>query len=136
MRNRALISRWVIRHGKGIAELVKKDGKSYVEIYDYPALRMLFGKLLSEVQRIKSTGDFEAARELVEDYGVRVDAELHAEVLRRYEKLGIAPYKGFINPRFLLMEDEKGNVTDVSVDYTEGYVEQMLRYGRDYATLI
>ena len=136
MRNRALIARWVIRHGKGIAELVKKDGKSYVEIYDYPALRMLFGKLLSEVQRIKSTGDFEAARELVEDYGVRVDAELHAEVLRRYEKLGIAPYKGFINPRFLLMEDEKGNVTDVSVDYTEGYVEQMLRYGRDYATLI
>ena len=136
MRNRALIARWVIRHGKGIAELVKKDGKSCVEIYDYPALRMLFGKLLSEVQRIKSTGDFEAARELVEDYGVRVDAELHAEVLRRYEKLGIAPYKGFINPRFLLMEDEKGNVTDVSVDYTEGYVEQMLRYGRDYATLI
>lgn len=137
MRNRALIARWVYERGRdaGIVSLVRREGKTYVEIADYEALRRLFGELLAEVQRIKSEGDFEGARLLVETYGVKVDPALHDEVLRRYERLDLSPYKGFINPRYTATFDEAGRVTGVTVDYTEKYDEQMLRYSRDYNTL-
>ena len=118
-----------------VIELVKKDGKTYVKINDYAKLRDLFKTLLAEVQRIKSEGDFLAARQLVETYGVKVDPTIHKEVLERYEKLNISPYKGFINPVYELVTDKDGKPTDVKVTYTEGYAEQMLRYSRDYATL-
>ncbi|MBM6993300.1 MAG: dihydrofolate reductase [Prevotella sp.] len=130
MRNRALIARWCLENGEGVVELVKRNGKTFVQINDYEALRGLFARLLAEVQRIKSEGDYEAARQLVEHYGVTVDPELHAEVLRRYERLNLAPYKGFINPRLSPVCDEAGEIVDISVDYTEGYAEQMMRYGR------
>ena len=137
MRNRALIARWV--YGKGAAdkvvELKKKDGKTYVVVNDYAKVRTLFGELLAEIQRIKSTGDFEGARQLVENYAVKVDPELHAEVLERYKKLNLAPYKGFVNPKYEPVTDAEGNITDVKVTYDEGYAEQMLRYSKDYATL-
>ena len=137
MRNRALIARWAYEHGKDkkVVELVKRDGKTYVQINDYPALRRLFGELLAEVQRIKSEGDFEAARRLVEDYGVKVDPQLHAEILARYEKLHLSPYKGFINPVYTAVKDSEGRITDVRVNYDEPYDQQMLRYNRDYNTL-
>lgn len=137
MRNRALIARWAYEHGKDkkVVELVKRDGKTYVQINDYPALRRLFGELLAEVQRIKSEGDFEAARRLVEDYGVKVDPQLHAEILARYEKLHLSPYKGFINPVYTAVKDSEGRITDVRVSYDEPYDQQMLRYSRDYNTL-
>ena len=137
MRNRALIARWAYEHGRDttVVELVKRDGKTSVRINDYAALRGLFGELLAEVQRIKSEGDFEAGRKLVEDYGVRVDPALHEEVLARYKTLNLAPYKGFVNPRMTLVKDDAGAVVDVSLDYTEGYAEQMLRYSRDYSFL-
>lgn len=137
MRNRALIARWVLEKGKAdhVVELVKKKGKTFVRINDYAALRGLFGELLAEVQRIKSEGDYEAARNLVEDYGVKIDAELHQEILARYEKLNLAPYKGFINPVYVVAKDVEGNILDVKLDYTEGYAEQMLRYSRTYNTL-
>lgn len=137
MRNRALIARWAFEHGKAdnVVEMVKKNGKTYVKINDYNALRGLFGKLLAEIQRIKSEGDYEAARKLVEDYGVQIDPKLHKEVLERYEKLNLSPYKGFINPVYTAVRDAQGNITDVKLDYTEAYDAQMLRYSRDYSTL-
>ena len=135
MRNRALIARWVLAHGGDAVQLVERDGKTFVAISDYARLRQLFAELLAEVQRIKSEGDFDAARELVESYGVAIDARLHEEVLSRYKKLNLAPYKGFINPRFSLVKDERGEVVDVAVSYDESYTEQMLRYSKEYSTL-
>lgn len=137
MRNRQLIARWAYEKGKAdkVVELVKKDGKTYVKVNDYEKLRVLFGRLLAEIQRIKSEGDFSAARQLVEDYAVKVDPALHEEVLTRYEKLHLSPYKGFVNPVYEAVTDEYGKITDVKVSYTEGYAEQMLRYGREYANL-
>ena len=137
MRNRQLIAKWAFEKGAAekVVELVKKDGKTFVKVNDYGKLRELFGQLLSEIQRIKSEGDFEAARQMVETYAVKVDPELHKEVLERYEKLHLAPYKGFVNPVYTAETDAEGNITDVKVSYTEGYAEQMLRYSKDYATL-
>jgi dipeptidyl-peptidase-3 len=137
MRNRQLIAKWAFEKGAAdnVVELAKKDGKTYVKINDYEKLRDLFGQLLNEIQRIKSEGDFEAAREMVEKYAVKVDPELHKEVLARYEKLNLAPYKGFVNPVYTAETDAEGNITDVKVSYTEGYAEQMLRYSKEYATL-
>lgn len=146
MRNRALIARWALEHGKGresegsvgeppvdVMELVKRDGKTYVKINDYERLRGLFGELLAEIQRIKSTGDYEGAKNLVETYGVKIEPELHKEILSRYEKLNIAPWKGFINPVYEAVKDANGNITDVKVSYGEGYAEQMLRYSSEYS---
>ena len=137
MRNRQLIARWALEHGKedNIVELVLRDGKTYVKVNDYEGLRTLFGRLLAEVQRIKSEGDYEAARTLVENYGVRINPKLHAEILERYRHLNLAPYKGFVNPVYTPVVDQDGNITDVKVSYEEGYTEQMLRYSRDYSTL-
>lgn len=137
MRNRALIARWAYEHGRAekVVELVKKKGKTYVKINDYEKLRHLFGQLLAEIQRIKSEGDYEAARRLVEDYGVKIDPALHKEVLTRYEKLHLSPYKGFINPVYKAVRDAQGRIIDVTLDYSEAYDAQMLRYSRDYNTL-
>ena len=154
MRNRALIAWWVMEHAEGAVELVKMDmnyasaedalkdsegniitTKTYVKINDYAKLRHLFGELLTEIQRIKSEGDFEAARLLVEKYAVNIDPELHREILARYKKLNLAPYKGFINPKMTLEMDEEGEITDVVLDYEESYVDQMLRYSDEYGTL-
>ena len=137
MRNRKLISEWAYVHGKedNVIEYVKRDGKTFIKINDYAKLRELFGKLLAEVQRIKSEGDFEAGMKLVEEYAVKVDPEIHKEVLDRYAKLNIAPYKGFVNPVYTAVTDENGNITDITVDYSENYVEQMLRYSKDYSPL-
>jgi dipeptidyl-peptidase-3 len=137
MRNRQLIAKWAFEKGAvdNVVELIKKDGKTYIKINDYVKLRELFGQLLNEIQRIKSEGDFEAARQIVETYAVKVDPELHQEVLTRYEKLHLAPYKGFLNPVYTIETDAEGRITDVKVSYTEGYAEQMLRYSKDYATL-
>ena len=137
MRNRALIARWAMEKGTAdkVVEFVRKDGKTYVQVNDYKKLRDLFGQLLAEIQRIKSEGDFNAARELVENYAVKIDPTLHAEILDRYKKLNLAPYKGFINPVYTAVKDAEGNITDVTIDYTEGYAEQMLRYSSEYANL-
>lgn len=154
MRNRALIAWWVMEHAEGAVELVKMDmnyasaedalkdsegniitTKTYVKINDYAKLRHLFGELLAEIQRIKSEGDFEAARLLVEKYAVNINPELHREILARYKKLNLAPYKGFINPKMTLEMDEEGEITDVVLDYEESYVDQMLRYSDEYGTL-
>lgn len=137
MRNRQLIARWVFEKGAAdkVVELVKKDGKTYVVVNDYEKLRTLFGELLAEIQRIKSTGNFEAARDLVETYAVKVDPVLHAEVLERYRKLNLAPYKGFVNPKYEAVKNDKGEIVDVTVTYDETYPEQMLRYSKDYSTL-
>ncbi len=137
MRNRQLIARWALEHGKAehVVEMVVRDGKTYVRINDYAKLRLLFGELLAEIQRIKSEGDYEAARQLVEKYGVQVDPVLHAEVLQRYRSLHLAPYKGFLNPVYTPQTDTEGNIVDVHISYTEGYAEQMLRYSRDYSNL-
>lgn len=154
MRNRALIAWWVMEHAEGAVELVKMDmnyasaedalkdsegniitTKTYVQINDYAKLRHLFGELLAEIQRIKSEGDFEAARQLVEKYAVNIDPELHREILARYKKLNLAPYKGFINPKMTLEMDKEGEITDVVLDYEESYVDQMLRYSDEYGTL-
>ena len=157
MRNRALIAWWTLEHAEGAVELVKKsadgssdasldgssdasldgpsDAKTYVKVNDYQALRCLFGKLLAEIQRIKSEGDYEAARQLVEKYAVNIDPDLHREILARYKKLNLAPYKGFINPKMDLVFDEQNDVKDVVVSYEEGYAEQMLRYSEEYGTL-
>ena len=135
MRNRALIANWCLDNGNAIS-LVKRNGKTYVQINDYEALRGQFASLLAEVQRIKSEGDYEAGRALVETYGVNINAELHAEVLERDKRLDIAPYKGFLNPRMLPVHNAKGEVVDISLDYSESYDEQMLRYSRQYGTLI
>lgn len=137
MRNRQLIARWAYEHGKAdnVVEFAKRDGKTYVVINDYEKLRSLFGKLLAEVQRIKSEGDYESGKNLVEEYGVIVDQDLHNEVLARYENLHIAPYKGFVNPVYTPITDENGNITDIQISYNEGYAEQMLRYSKDYSPL-
>lgn len=137
MRNRQLIARWVFEKGAAdkVVELVKKDGKTYVVVNDYEKLRELFGELLSEIQRIKSTGDYQGAHDLVESYAVKVDPALHAEVLERYKKLNLAPYKGFVNPKYEAVVDAAGKITDVKVTYDEGYAEQMLRYSKDYSNL-
>lgn len=136
MRNRALIARWTLEHYPQAVRLGEQDGKHYVEILDYPLLRTAFGTLLAEIQRIKSEGDLQAARQMVEQYGVKIDAELHQEVLERYSRLNLAPYKGFINPRYTPIYDPKGHITDVHIDYLETYDEQMLRYSKQYNTLI
>ena len=135
MRNRALIAHWCLEHGDAV-RLVKRDGKTYVEVVDYDGLRQLFARLLAEIQRIKSEGDFEAARQLVEQYAVQVDAGLHQEVLDRYRRLDLAPYKGFINPMMLPVYDQNGQMTDVQLYYGESYAHQMLRYSTEYGTLI
>lgn len=138
MRNRALIAHWVYEHGRkdNVVEMYNHDGKTFIRINDYGMLRELFARLLAEVQRIKSEGDYDAARRLVETYGVNVDKTLHEEVLQRYSRLNLAPYKGFINPVLKLEKDNAGNITDITADYTEAYAEQMLRYSTDYAALI
>jgi len=135
MRNRALIAHWCAAQSD-IVKLVKRDGKTYLQISDYDGLRKLFAKLLAEVQRIKSEGDYEAARDLVERYAVKVDADLHAEVLARYKRLNLAPYKGFINPQMLPVKDANGDIIDIQLNYAESYAHQMLRYSSEYATLI
>jgi len=137
MRNRQLIARWCYEKGKAdkVVEFVKREGKTYVKINDYGKLRQLFGKLLAEVQRIKSEGDFDAGKKLVESYGVIVDQILHAEVLERYKKLNIAPYKGFVNPEFVPILDAKGEITDVKVNYVTDYAKQMLRYSKEFGFL-
>ena len=137
MRNRKFISEWCLEKGKKdkVIQLVKRGGKTYVKINDYKKLRNLFGQLLKEVQRIKSEGDFEAGRKLVENYGVKVDPKIHKEILKRYEALNIAPYKGFVNPTYRPVYDNNGNITDVKVIYGENYIDQMLRYSRDYSPL-
>lgn len=137
MRNRKLIAEWAYEHGKdaNVIELVERDGKTYVQINDYDALRGLFGELLAEIQRIRSTGDYAAACGLIEKYAVKVDPEMHRQVLDRYAKLDIAPYKGFVNPVYTAVRDKDGKITDVTVSYPENYVDQMLRYSRDYSGL-
>ena len=135
MRNRALIAHWCFENGNAIL-MEKRDGKIFVNISDYKELRALIARLLAEIQRIKSEGDFEAAKTLVENYAVKVDADLHKEVLERYERLHLAPYKGFINPVMTPVTDSNGEITDINVDYTEGYSEQMLRYSKQYGTLV
>ena len=137
MRNRQLIAAWAYEHGKAenVIELVKKDGKTFIKINDYEKLRGLFGKLLAEMQRIKSEGDYAAGKKIVEDYAVKVDPTIHREVLDRYAKLDIAPYKGFVNPVYSVVKDNDGKVTDVKIEYNEGYIEQMLRYSKDYSPL-
>lgn len=135
MRNRALIARWTLEHYPSAVRLVKYDEKTYVEVSDYEMLREAFAKLLAEIQRIKSEGDFEAAKLLVEHYAIYVEPKLHEELLARYKSLGIAPYKGFLNPKMEIVSDSKGNATDVRLDYTEAYDEQMLRYSSEYGFL-
>ena len=135
MRNRALIARWCMAQGD-VVRLVKRDGNTYVEITDYEALRQLIATLLAEVQRIKSEGDYAAARQLVEQYAVKVDPVLHEEVLARYNQLNLAPYKGFINPMLLPVRDQEGRICDIQINYSESYAHQMLRYSTEYASLI
>lgn len=135
MRNRALIANWTLEHASSAVELVKKNGKTFVQINDYQRLRDAFAELLAEIQRIKSEGDYDAARLMVEKYGVNIDADLHHEILERYKKLDLAPYKGFINPWMKLEYDADGNITRVNLDYTESYEHQMLRYSEEYGTL-
>lgn len=137
MRNRKLIAEWVYEKGRqdNVVEMYKENGKTYLRINDYERLRELFGELLAEIQRVRSEGDYAAACELVENYAVKVDPELHAEILSRYEPLHIAPYRGFVNPLYTAVRDAAGNITDVTLSYPENYVEQMLRYSRDYSAL-
>ena len=135
MRNRALIARWTLEHYPSAVRLVKHEEKTYVEVSDYEQLREAFAKLLAEIQRIKSEGDFETAKLLVERYAIHVEPKLHEELLARYKSLGIAPYKGFLNPKMELVSDSEGNATDVRLDYTEAYDEQMLRYSKEYGYL-
>ena len=135
MRNRALIARWALEHYPSAVRLVKHEEKTFVEVSDYEQLREAFAKLLAEIQRIKSEGDFEAAKQLVERYAIHVEPKLHEELLARYKSLGIAPYKGFLNPKMEIVTDSKGNATDVRLDYTEAYDEQMLRYSKEYGYL-
>lgn len=135
MRNRALIARWVYEHSGGVVRLVKKEGKTYIDITDYQALRSLFAELLAEIQRIKSEGDYDAAKAIVESYAINVDETLHSEILSRYATLNISPYKGFINPRMQPVYDEKGDITDILLDFTESYAHQMMRYSSEYGFL-
>jgi dipeptidyl-peptidase-3 len=135
MRNRALIARWVYEHSDGAMLLERVGEKTYLRINDYQRVRSLLGSLLAEIQRIKSEGDFEAARRIVEQYGVKISRSLHEEILTRYKTLNIAPYKGFLNPRLAEQKDAEGNVIDISVEYAETYAEQMLRYSTEYSCL-
>lgn len=135
MRNRALIARWTLEHYPNAVRLIKREGKTFVCVEDYPMLRQAFATLLAEIQRIKSEGDYEAGKNLVERYAINVDPVLHKEILHRYERLNIAPYKGFINPRMSLVTDAEGHPTDVGIDYTESYEQQMLRYSKEYGFL-
>lgn len=142
MRNRQLVAAWALRNGKkkakggkDVVELVKKNGKTYVRINDYPALRNLFGTLLAEIQRIKSEGDYKGGNDLIQAYAVKVDQKLHKEVLDRFSRLDIPPYRGFINPVYTPVTNDKGEIVDVTISYPENYVEQMLRLSRDYSPL-
>ena len=135
MRNRQLIAMWVYKHANGAVELIEREGKHYLQINDFAEVRRLYGELLKEIQRITSEGDYAAAKAMVEDYAVKVEPTLHNEILARYAKLNLAPYKGFVNPVYTPVFDAEGNITDVTLDYTEGYVEQHLRYSRDYSWL-
>lgn len=137
MRNRQLIASWVLEKGKdeNVVEIVERDGKNYVKVNDYQKLRTLFGNLLAEIQRIKSTGDYEVARNIVETYGIQINPILHAEILERYEKLNLTPYKGFINPVYTPIVNKEGKITDVTISYDENYIDQNLRYSRDYSSL-
>ena len=135
MRNRQLIAMWVYKHADGAVEIIEREGKHYLQINDFAEVRRLYGELLKEIQRITSEGDYAAAKAMVEDYAVKVEPTLHSEILARYAKLNLAPYKGFVNPVYTPVFDAEGNITDVTLDYTEGYVEQHLRYSRDYSWL-
>jgi len=135
MRNRALIARWCLENGHCM-QLVSRNGKTYLSISSYTELRQLVAQLLAEIQRIKSEGDYEAARQLVERYAVKIDPVLHGEVLARYRQLNLAPYKGFINPWLLPVYDDEGNICDIQVNYSERYDHQMLRYSSEYGTLV
>lgn len=137
MRNRQLIAAWVYEKGKAdkVIEMKKRDGETFVVVNDYQKLRALFGQLLAEIQRIRSTGDFEGGKKLVEAYAVKVDQTLHAEVLDRYKKLNLAPYRGFVNPVYSLVKDASGKITDVKISYDENYVDQHLRYSKEYSSL-
>ena len=135
MRNRALIARWCLEHSQHM-QLIQRDGKTFLSIGSYEELRQLVARLLAEIQRIKSEGDYAAARELVETYAVTIDQQLHQEVLERYRRLDLAPYKGFINPWLLPVTDSEGSIVDIQVNYSESYDHQMLRYSSEYGTLI
>ena len=142
MRNRQLIAKWILENGrkkgkggKDVVELTKKAGKTYVKINDYPKMRELVGQLLAEVQRIKSEGDYKAGNDLIQKYAVKIDPKLHKEVLQRYSKLDIPPYRGFINPVYTPVTNEEGEITDITISYPENYAEQMLRLSRDYSPL-
>ena len=137
MRNRQLIAAYILDKGKKdkVVELVKKNGKTYVKINDYKKMRGLIAELLATIQNIKSTGDYAAGNALIQKYAVKVDPKLHKEVLERISKLNIPPYRGFVNPVYHLVYDNNGNITDVTIDYNEGYTDQMLRLGRDFSTL-
>jgi dipeptidyl-peptidase-3 len=137
MRDRAVISHWVYENGRedNVIEMFKKDGKSYVKIIDYKKLQKLFGVLLKEIQRVKSEGDFEAGKEIVENYGVKVDAALHSELLDRFARLKLAPYTGFVNPKLVPEMDNNGEIIDVKVEYVDDYLGQMMEYGKKYSFL-
>ena len=136
MRNRQLIAYWVLDHAANKeVEIIEREGKYYMQVNDYQGLRRLYGELLAEIQRITSEGDYPAAKAIVEQYAVKVDPELHKEIRARYAKLNLAPYKGFVNPIYTAVKDAEGNITDVKLDFTEGYIEQHLRYSRDYSPL-
>ena len=135
MRDRQLIAKWVYDHAEGELAIVERDGKHYLQINDYQGVRRLFGELLAEIQRITSEGDYKAAKEMVETYAVKVGPALHKEVLERYAKLNLAPYKGFVNPVYKASRNKDGEITDVQLDFTEGYIDQHLRYSRDYSPL-
>ena len=137
MRNRQLIARYILDKGKKdkVVELVKKKGKTFVKINDYKKMRALIADLLAEIQRIKSEGDYKAGNDLINKYAVKVDPKLHKEVLERIQKLNIPPYRGFVNPKYNVTYDANGNITDITLDYTESYVDQMLRLSRDFSTL-
>ena len=135
MRNRQLIANWCSQHANGEMEIIERDGKHYLQINDYEGVRRLYGELLAEIQRITSEGDYAAAKEMVETYAVKVNQDLHKEILERYQKLNLAPYKGFVNPVYTQVRNENGEVTDVTIDFTEGYIEQHLRYSKEYSPL-
>jgi dipeptidyl-peptidase-3 len=137
MRNRQLIAMWVFEKGKGenVIERKEKEGKTYFVINDYKKLQALFGELLAEIQRVKSEGDFPGAKLLVENYAVKVEPELHKEVLTRYEKLGLAPYSGFVNPVYNVEKDAGGKITNITLDFSEDYITQMLRYSKEHSWL-
>ena len=135
MRNRSAICHWVYEQGReqNVVELFKNNGKTFVRINDYLLLKKLFGELLKEIQRIKSEGDFEAGKEIIENYGVKIDADLHEEILRRYDKLNLAPYSGFVNPKLIPVFNNYGEIADVEVEYVNDYLGQMMEYGRNYS---